>query len=992
MKHTLTRPILHVLALLVLVSLLAPGAAAQRAPVPAPASGARLTAEQAIAVVMSSMEVGANDFRLSDMGQDNTYDAHTPAVAYNSTDDEYLVVWYGDDSAATQVDGEYEISGRRVDAATGKEIGLDLRLSDMGPDGDPAYDAWTPAVAYNSAANEYLVVWYGDDSTALQVEGEYEIFCQRVEANTGNEIGSDLRLSNMGPNGDPAYDAWAPAVAYNSTANEYLVVWHGDDNDAPLVDGEYEIFAQRVSATGAQIGAGLRISAMGPDGSATYGAIMPDVAYNSTDNEYLVVWHGDDMGAALVDDEFEVYGQRLDAAGNQVGHDDLRLSDMGPDGFSGYDGGFPSVAYNPIGNEYLVVWTGDDNTVPLVNDEFEIFGQLVNAATGAQVGVNDFRLSDMGPDGVPSYSADQPAVAYDSHDGEYLVVWHGDDNTAPLVDDEFEVFGQRVDAARGGQVGANDFRLSDMGPDGDPDYDASYPAVAYNGAGSQYLAVWEGDDNTSPLVDEEYEIHGQRVDGATGAELGADRRLSDAGPGPGLYLAWFRPAVAYSSAEDEYLVVWTGSDNAPPLVEPEMEIYGQRVDAATGAEVGANDLRISAMGPDGDTDYVAAFPAVAYNSLDNEYLVVWMGSDDLAGLDPGERDIYVQRLDAATGDEVGPNDLRISSVGPDGDPDYAASYPAVAYDSANNQYLVVWSGDDDTPPLVQGEEEIFGQLLTAEGGQLGPNDFRLSDMGPDGDTAYDTIMPDVTYNSVDQEYLVVWYGDDDTGALVDEELEIFAQRIEAATGAQIGTDRRLSDMGQDGDPSFDAGRPAVAHNNTDNEYLVVWHSDDDTPPLVDEELEVYAQRLDGATGAEIGANDFRLSAMGPDGDPTYGGGYPDVVYNSSDAEYLVVWFGDAPPLAAGEYEVYGQRLDAATGAEIGGDDLRLSDMGPDGDPLYVATAPALAHNSLDNEYLVVWMGDDNTPPLVNDEMEVFGQRLRSGSYRIYLPLVLRDEG
>lgn len=73
---------------------------------------------------------------------------------------------------------------------------------------------------------------------------------------------------------------------------------------------------------------------------------------------------------------------------------------------------------------------------------------------------------------------------------------------------------------------------------------------------------------------------------------------------------------------------------------------------------------------------------------------------------------------------------------------------------------------------------------------------------------------------------------------------------------------------------------------------------------------------------EVGANDFRPSAMGPDGDPTYGGGYPDVVYNSSDAEYLVVWFGD-------------------------------------------------------------------TPPLADDEMEIFGQRLRSGSYCIYLPLVFR---
>ena len=34
-------------------------------------------------------------------------------------------------------------------------------------------------------------------------------------------------------------------MAYNSTNNEYLVVWHGDDNTAPLVDNEFEIYGQQ---------------------------------------------------------------------------------------------------------------------------------------------------------------------------------------------------------------------------------------------------------------------------------------------------------------------------------------------------------------------------------------------------------------------------------------------------------------------------------------------------------------------------------------------------------------------------------------------------------------------------------------------------------------------------------------------------------------------------------------------------------------------------
>jgi hypothetical protein len=264
-------------------------------------------------------------------------------------------------------------------------------------------------------------------------------------------------------------------------------------------------------------------------------------------------------------------------------------------------------------------------------------------------------------------------------------------------------------------------------------------------------------------------------------------------------------------------------------------------------------------------------------------------------------------------------------------------------------------------------------------------------MGPDGDAAYDASYPAVAYNAIEGEYLVVWYGDDDTGALVDNELEIYGQRIEAATGAQIGPDLRLSDLGPDGDPDYAAAQPAVAYNPQENEYLVVWHGDDNTGALADEEFEVYGQRLDAATGAEVGANDMRLSAMGADGDTTYNGGFAAVAYNPLAREYLVLWYGDddTPPLANSEFEVYGQRLDAASGAEVGEDDFRLSDMGPDGDPGYAAIYPGVAYNRSADEYLVVWTGSDNTPPLVSGEYEVFGQRLRGRPYRICLPLVVK---
>ena len=222
-------------------------------------------------------------------------------------------MWWGDDDIAPLVNNETEIFGQRVNAATGAEIGGDFRLSDMGPDGNVFYSAVNPAVAYNNTNNHYLVVWWGDDDTVPLVGGEYEIFGQRVNAATGAEIGGDFRLSDMGPDGNAAYDAHSPAVAYNNTNNQYLVVWQGDDDTGPLVDDEFEIFGQRVNAaTGAEIGGDFRLSDMGPDGNVNYGAVSPAVAYNSTNDHYLVVWWGDDDIAPLVDNEFEIFGQLYD--------------------------------------------------------------------------------------------------------------------------------------------------------------------------------------------------------------------------------------------------------------------------------------------------------------------------------------------------------------------------------------------------------------------------------------------------------------------------------------------------------------------------------------------------------------------------------------------------------------------------------------------------------------------------------------------------------
>ncbi|MHC4948204.1 MAG: hypothetical protein ACYTG1_08075, partial [Planctomycetota bacterium] len=146
-------------------------------------------------------------------------------------------------------------------------------------------------------------------------------------------------------------------------------------------------------------------------------------------------------------------------AGSEIGPNDFRISSMGFMNDPGADAIDPAVAYNPVNDEFLVVWSADD----AVNDELEIYGQRIDAATGAELGTDDFRISDMGPDGNTDFDARTPAVVYNPTAHEYLVVWSGDDAT----NDELEIFVQRLDATTGAEVGGNDLRISDMGPTGD---------------------------------------------------------------------------------------------------------------------------------------------------------------------------------------------------------------------------------------------------------------------------------------------------------------------------------------------------------------------------------------------------------------------------------------------------------------------------------------------------------------------------------------------
>jgi len=402
--------------------------------------------------------VGDN-FRVS--GAAATSDDWEPAVAYNSTSNQYLVVWSDERKKVTRGS---DIYGQRF-AANGTQIGNNFRIS------DPAATSneWAPAVAYNPTSNQYLVAWRDDREEGTRGD---DIYGQRVKAN-GNLTGGDFRISGTAATSDER----SPMVAHNSATNQYLVVWldHRDEGTRG-----WDVYGRRVKASGRLAGGDFRIS--GP--AATDDEWEPAVAYNPTSNQYLVVWEDKRNYATR---KWDIYGRRVKAGGNLAGGD-FRISGTAATS----DDGEPAVAYNPTSNQYLVVWRDYRNSG---TRGYDIYGRRIKA--GGNPAGGDFRIS-----GTAATSGEwDAAVAYNPTSNQYLVVWKDSRN---LVTRGSDIYGRRVKA--GGRLAGGDFRIS--GPAAT--FGELWPTVACNPAGNQYLVVWQDGRKEGTRG---WDIYGQRVAG-----------------------------------------------------------------------------------------------------------------------------------------------------------------------------------------------------------------------------------------------------------------------------------------------------------------------------------------------------------------------------------------------------------------------------------------------------------------------------------------------
>lgn len=422
-------------------------------------------------------EIGTNDFRISNAGsdQDVRYQAHSPALAFNSSADEFMAAWVADSSS----DGQMGIYVQRIHPGDGAKIGSSTLISST------AAGIQSPALAYNATHNQYLAVWLDRTTTPRTVNGIL------LDTN-GTALGSVFTIFSASTTPQD------PTVTYNSVNQEYLVVW-------ATAGVPSTIYAQRVDAAGTLQGTTINVSNPPATGTGRH----PSVTYNVTQNEYMVAWSGD---SATTTGEYEIYAQRLTGPLASLSGSPIRVSSMGTEGDLAYAAFWPCVSYNSRHDEYLVAWMGDQGSGGLVDEEYEIYIQRLygDLSQGNEIG-GDVRISQMGADGSRAYAAYRPRIAYSALQDVYVVTWRGDHNAGSLSADELEIYVQNIYGNRrfGNSFGQGQ-RISDMGSsDGSTLYQADKPAIAYSPTSDFFLIVWQGDDDTSPLVNNEFEIFGQ---------------------------------------------------------------------------------------------------------------------------------------------------------------------------------------------------------------------------------------------------------------------------------------------------------------------------------------------------------------------------------------------------------------------------------------------------------------------------------------------------
>ena len=364
---------------------------------------------------------------------------YLPSVAYNWKHDEYLVVWQNTWGGSSDIYAQ-RISGQG-------ELKSWFSVDPTAPMNPYPNDRALPSVSYDPVNDRYLVVWLYDTSgnyTNYDVHGIFVNWNGPIQGLHQFVICDWPTQQDM------------PKVAYSRTEQEFMIVWLTEHPSVPAY-----ISGRRMKASdGTFISTGSDFTISNP----TEVRARPEIAYNLTRNEYLVVY----------DNMQDVFGTRFTGKG-------LPLAG-GEFGIAGWPGAEirPSVAACRETDQYLVAWQ---------NPQPDIYARFINgdgSLNGGPLLLDSTSIGEV-----------RPKVTCNSAGNQFFVVWQQQFSN---ITGPYGIWGQFVNSDK--TLGSG---FGIMTPTAGITAEFTTPAVA--GGSVNYLAVWEHDRPGTAFQD----IHGRLI-------------------------------------------------------------------------------------------------------------------------------------------------------------------------------------------------------------------------------------------------------------------------------------------------------------------------------------------------------------------------------------------------------------------------------------------------------------------------------------------------
>ena len=316
-----------------------------------------------------------------------------PGLAYDPVHERFLVVW-----------SLFPVGAAVVDA-DGAAVGSPFVVPETGAEASVC-----PRVAYAASADAFLVTWVEEEGGTSRIEAR---LVRPTDEGSPSFLGGDVIVSD---GARPKHPESCPSVAWSEASETFLVVWSD-------VEGDLDVRARRLDASGAPIGDEMQVSTGGAFDA------FPAVALGTASDTFVIAWaHEPVEGGSTIST------RTVSAGGGALGSETILYA-------SEYEH-YPDIAYDPTRDRFLVVsWH--------IGPGPDLYGRFADPA-GAPVGeVIPIAATEAfeGGDGV--------GVAYSREADGYVAVFQSDSTEiwAAFVDGEGSSE-PSLEATRGARMGS----------------------------------------------------------------------------------------------------------------------------------------------------------------------------------------------------------------------------------------------------------------------------------------------------------------------------------------------------------------------------------------------------------------------------------------------------------------------------------------------------------------------------------------------------------